>query len=234
MPAAICGQNGLDLMTKTRQERLVIANQLIDVIASHGRRFFHHNGRVSRFELDHRGRVWFVDKYTNSRIYTHYRYHWRDFTEGGTLRNLVIELRDYIMGRRMDLPLELLGPWPDSYCGGDLWGYGDAMIEVRKKAVELKMITKDEVIEVVKKNVLDNLEDINKDDITAEKSMKNLGANSLDIVEVVSCSMRDLKITVPRSDLIEMKNIGELVDLLHRVATEKSLLSRADLLAKNR
>ena len=83
------------------------------------------------------------------------------------------------------------------------------------------MITKEKVMQVVKDNILDNLEDIEEDDIQPEKSMKELGANSLDIVEVVSCSMRDLKVKVPRSELAELKNIGELVDLLVRVAQEK-------------
>lgn len=77
---------------------------------------------------------------------------------------------------------------------------------------------KDKVMDVVKANILNNLDDVNEDDIVAEISMKDLGANSLDIVEVVSCSMRDLKINVPRSDLVELKTIGELVDVLHHVA----------------
>ncbi len=83
------------------------------------------------------------------------------------------------------------------------------------------MVTKDKVMDVVKENLMDNLEDVEEGAITAEVSMKELGANSLDMVEVVSCSMRDLKVKVPRSELAELKNIGELVDLLYRVAQEK-------------
>lgn len=125
-----------------RQARVFVANQLIQVIASHGRRFFHHKNLVSRLELDRRGRVWLIDKYTSAHIYTHYRGNWRGFTEGGTLRNLIEQLRDYIMGRRPDLPLELLGPWPKWYCDGDLWGYGDDMAKVRAKAAELTTCTR--------------------------------------------------------------------------------------------
>ena len=43
----------------------------------------------------------------------------------------------------------------------------------------------------------------------------------VDIVEVVSCSMRDLKIKVPRSELNTLENMNQLVDLLFRVAGEK-------------
>jgi acyl carrier protein len=50
--------------------------------------------------------------------------------------------------------------------------------------------------------------------------MKELGANSLDIVEVVSCAMRELKVKVPRSELSKLTNVDGLVDLLHRTATQ--------------
>jgi acyl carrier protein len=53
-------------------------------------------------------------------------------------------------------------------------------------------------------------------------SMKDLGANSLDIVEVVSRTMRELKIKVPRAELSRLDNIDELVDLLHEVALRQT------------
>ena len=58
-------------------------------------------------------------------------------------------------------------------------------------------------------------------EIDPSQSMKDLGATSLDIVEVVSCSMRELKVKVPRSELNTLKNIDELVDLLLKVVQEK-------------
>ncbi len=113
--------------------RLDIANGLLETIATFGRRFFSHDGRVARLELDHRGRVWFHDHYTGLRIYTHYAGRWRGFTSGGTMRSLIENLRDYIKrGERLH-PM-VFGPWPDWFCGGDLWGYGDDMEKVRTKA----------------------------------------------------------------------------------------------------
>lgn len=73
-------------------------------------------------------------------------------------------------------------------------------------------MTKNEVIEVIKKNIVDNLDDIEMDEIDASKSMKDYGANSLDIIEVVSCSMRDLDIKIPRSELAEIGDIDGLAD----------------------
>lgn len=83
------------------------------------------------------------------------------------------------------------------------------------------MHTKEHILKVVVDNLLDNLEDVDEALVTPDKSMKDLGATSLDIVEIVSCSMRDLKVKVPRSELADLKNIGELADLLHRVSEEK-------------
>lgn len=82
-------------------------------------------------------------------------------------------------------------------------------------------MTKEDILAVVKKHLMDILEDIEEDQIDPDKSMKDLGANSLDIVEVVSCSMRELKVKVPRSELGGLQNITQLVDLLHQVIQEK-------------
>ncbi len=69
---------------------------------------------------------------------------------------------------------------------------------------------------------MDNLEDLDAADFDPAKSMKDMGANSLDIVEVVSCTMRDLKIKVPRTELAQLANVNDLVDLLFKVAGEKA------------
>jgi len=73
-------------------------------------------------------------------------------------------------------------------------------------------MTKEQVIEVIKKNIAMNLDDISADNIDPKKSMADLGANSLDIIEVVSCTMRELNIKIPRSELAGIKNIEELAD----------------------
>lgn len=86
-------------------------------------------------------------------------------------------------------------------------------------------MNRDEVLAVVKKHLIDVVGDLEEHQIDPSKSMKDLGANSLDIVEVVSCAMRELKVKVPRTELSKLTNIDGLVDLLcetaggiHRVA----------------
>lgn len=73
-------------------------------------------------------------------------------------------------------------------------------------------MTKQEVIEVIRKNIVDNLEDLENETIDPQKSMKDYGANSLDMIEVVSCSMRELNIKIPRAELAEIQNIDALAD----------------------
>ncbi|MBA2664135.1 MAG: acyl carrier protein [Bradymonadaceae bacterium] len=73
-------------------------------------------------------------------------------------------------------------------------------------------MSKDQIIEVITRNLLENIDDLDQSAINPESSMRDYGANSLDIIEVVSCSMRELKIKVPRSELAEVQNISQLAD----------------------
>ena len=82
-------------------------------------------------------------------------------------------------------------------------------------------MTREDVLEVVKRHLVDTIEELEGVEIDPVKSMKDLGANSLDIVEVVSCSMRELKVKVPRAELNKLTNIQELVDVLHKSVLEK-------------
>ena len=79
-------------------------------------------------------------------------------------------------------------------------------------------MTKEHILGVVKKHLMDVVDDLQENQIDPAKSMKEMGANSLDIVEVVSCAMRELKVKVPRSELSRLTNLGGLVELLYTTA----------------
>jgi acyl carrier protein len=73
-------------------------------------------------------------------------------------------------------------------------------------------MTQEEVFDVLKKHILDQLEDeVEEDEIDIEKSMMDLGANSLDIVEIVTNTMRELKIKIPRDELASINTMKGLV-----------------------
>jgi len=84
------------------------------------------------------------------------------------------------------------------------------------------MKTRDEIWQVIHKNLVNTVENLEGVKIDTSKSMVDLGANSLDIVEVVSCSIRELKIKVPRTQLNNLKTMDELIDLLYRMANPEA------------
>ena len=76
-------------------------------------------------------------------------------------------------------------------------------------------MTREDVLAVVAKHLAGAVDGVDAASIDPSKSMKDYGANSLDIVEVVSGAMRELKVKVPRSELNKLTNIDGLVDLLY-------------------
>jgi acyl carrier protein len=80
-------------------------------------------------------------------------------------------------------------------------------------------MNREHVLKVVSKHLMDAVDGLEESKIDPARSMKDLGANSLDIVEVVSGAMRELKVKVPRSELSKLTNINELVDTLLKAAS---------------
>lgn len=68
-----------------------------------------------------------------------------------------------------------------------------------------------EILAVIEKHLLKSVPGITEK-VEEQKTFMDYGANSLDIVEIVSGSMRELKIKIPRTELSEIKNIAGLVD----------------------
>lgn len=79
-----------------------------------------------------------------------------------------------------------------------------------------------EIQAVVIKHLCGAVDGLKAEEVDTSKSMKDLGANSLDIVEVVSSSMREIKVKIPRSELSKLTNVQQLVDLLHETKNKAS------------
>jgi acyl carrier protein len=81
-------------------------------------------------------------------------------------------------------------------------------------------MNRDQVLMVVTRHISEAVEGLNVSEIDPSRSMHDHDLGSLDIVEVVSRSMRELRVKVPPSELRSLRTINELVDALHReVAT---------------
>ncbi len=82
-------------------------------------------------------------------------------------------------------------------------------------------MTREAIQAVINKHIMEISEEIQEAQIDPSRSMKDLGLNSLDIVEIVSCSMRELKVKIPRSELSKLTNLDALVDILHQTLAQK-------------
>src|ERR1700730_12339169 len=83
------------------------------------------------------------------------------------------------------------------------------------------LLDKEKIFDVVKANTLKVLPDLLADDVTIDKNLSDLGANSVDRVEVVIYSLEQLGLKVPTSELHGIRNLRALVDLMHRHALSK-------------
>lgn len=124
--------------------RLVAANQLVAIIAKHGRHFFFSTTvpRLASFLIDPQLRLCFQDDYTGKVIVlppAGVSKELPGFSHGGTLRSLVEHLRDYILEGTL-LDRALIAPPRPPQGSFDLWGYGDEAAEaVRAEAWTLPL-----------------------------------------------------------------------------------------------
>ncbi|HTR88005.1 MAG TPA: phosphopantetheine-binding protein [Reyranella sp.] len=70
------------------------------------------------------------------------------------------------------------------------------------------------MFEVVRKNILEVLPDLSPGMVSIDKSMSDLGANSVDRMEVVTQSMEDLDLKIPLMSFAAVTNIEGLVGVL--------------------
>ena len=70
------------------------------------------------------------------------------------------------------------------------------------------------MFDVLKQKVRQVLPELPPDAITPEVSLRELGANSIDRVEVANAAMEELNIDIPRTALGNLSNLSALVDVL--------------------
>lgn len=78
------------------------------------------------------------------------------------------------------------------------------------------------VFEIVKTQVLAVLPDLEGQSLTYDAQLSDLGANSMDRVEVATFSQQELGIMVPSEKLAGVNNIGDLVRLLYATLKQSS------------
>lgn len=81
---------------------------------------------------------------------------------------------------------------------------------------------REEILNIVVKHLSANVDGVNPAHVDPSKSMADYDASSLDIVEVVSATMRELKISIPRTEFAGIQNINQLTDLFYRVGNSRA------------
>jgi acyl carrier protein len=71
---------------------------------------------------------------------------------------------------------------------------------------------KELILTTIEKHLTRSIGTLPDGKIDPAKKLTDYGANSLDIVEIVSGTMRELKVRIPRTELSEIKNIEGLID----------------------
>ncbi|WP_326594149.1 phosphopantetheine-binding protein [Streptomyces sp. NBC_01294] len=75
-------------------------------------------------------------------------------------------------------------------------------------------MTPDEIFAVVRRNLIDVIPDLPESQITLDHSMRELGANSIDRMDVVIATQDDLGVRVPAEQLTRANDLRSLVAVL--------------------
>jgi len=77
------------------------------------------------------------------------------------------------------------------------------------------------IFEAIRSNMRMIIPGVDGHEVLETNTMRDFGADSLEMVEVVSRSMKQLKIKVPRAKLLPVKNLKELVDVFEESAAKQ-------------
>jgi acyl carrier protein len=83
-------------------------------------------------------------------------------------------------------------------------------------------MNRQEIFGVIQSNMRAIIEGVDGQEVQESQSMRDFGADSLQVVEVVSRSMKALRLRVPRADLMKARNLRDLVDLFEKVAMQQN------------
>jgi len=76
-------------------------------------------------------------------------------------------------------------------------------------------MTKEEIFQLIVKNVCEVLPELEGHNFQPHEKLVNLGANSIDRVEITILTQEALSMEVPKTELVNIENIGELADLFY-------------------
>ncbi len=78
-----------------------------------------------------------------------------------------------------------------------------------------------QIFAVIRRHLVEIVDGLDGREIVPSKSMRDYGADSLEIVEVVSRSMKELGIRIQRTDLATAQNLNDLITLFEQASTAR-------------
>lgn len=76
-------------------------------------------------------------------------------------------------------------------------------------------MNRDEIFELIKKNIMNTLTGILPEIITVEKRLKDLGADSIDRMTIMTMSIEDMGLKIPLVELGRAKDIKDIIEVLY-------------------
>lgn len=74
---------------------------------------------------------------------------------------------------------------------------------------------REEVVECVKRSIAEIM-DIPESEIDTTESLKTIGANSIDRMDIIVTAMEEVGIKIPMMDFANLKNIDGIIDVLYQ------------------
>lgn len=76
-------------------------------------------------------------------------------------------------------------------------------------------MSKNEIFETMKEVIYEYLPELEGQDIVITDSLKSLGANSIDRVDIIVDTMEKISLKVPMVEFGGLKNIEEIIDVMY-------------------
>jgi acyl carrier protein len=81
-------------------------------------------------------------------------------------------------------------------------------------------MTRDQIVDLLKKHAAEIVPGLDLATVDFSRSLRDQGASSLDVVELVSAMMQQMRVKIPRGELAQISNLNGLADLLFRAASQ--------------
>lgn len=81
-------------------------------------------------------------------------------------------------------------------------------------------MTYDAIFAVLKNKMTEVLDELDVSKVDTQKSMKDYGADSLEMVEIVSRTIKEIKVKAPRTEIMGATNIDGLIKVLEKYSNQ--------------